>query len=368
MSRTGTRDHAMYSRISIRNFRGIKTLDGDGFRRINVIVGRNNASKTTFLEAIFLLSGTANILYPMTIAQLRGQRMSSSYPDPIWRALFHNMNPEVYVEIEGQWSNETQARKLTISGFGMASHIEPLEKERVDQFDIPIITQDKVINRLNLGFDFPDWGSYSMSAELDPYSGKIQVNNLQYVDGVPTKLLPARSYASAERVAQQFSALLKTKRDSDVIDALRIIEPDVERIEVLSEPSGPSIYLDLGLEALVPLNISGEGLVRLFSIILELIASRGGVLLIDEIDNGLHYSVMPKLWKLLGELVEKYDVQVFGTTHNDEIIRTALDAFAGTEGMLGLFRIDKRGDRHVMVGYSDEAMEGVREMHFEVRG
>jgi AAA15 family ATPase/GTPase len=142
----------------------------------------------------------------------------------------------------------------------------------------------------------------------------------------------------------------------------------VQRVEVLSEPSGPSIYLDVGLDALVPIAVCGEGMVRLFSIVLELIASRGGVLLIDEIDNGLHYTVMPTLWKLLGELVEKHNVQVFGTTHNDDMMRSALEAFAGRAGLLGLFRIDKRGDRHVVVASSDEAMQSVREVPFEVRG
>ena len=109
-------------------------------------------------------------------------------------------------------------------------------------------------------------------------------------------------------------------------------------------------------------------MVRMFSIILELISSRNGVLLIDEIDNGLHYRVMPKLWKLLGALVEKHDVQIFATTHNDDMMRSALEGFSGKEGMLGLFRIDKRGERHVMVSYSEEAMKGILEDHFEVRG
>ena len=101
---------------------------------------------------------------------------------------------------------------------------------------------------------------------------------------------------------------------------------------------------------------------------MELTASRNGVLLIDEIDNGLHYSVMADLWHVLGELAEKHNVQVFGTTHNDDMMRSALEAFAGKEGMLGLFRIDKRGDRHVMVSYSEEAMKGILEDAFEVRG
>ena len=90
--------------------------------------------------------------------------------------------------------------------------------------------------------------------------------------------------------------------------------------------------------------------------------------MIDEIDNGLHYTVMPKLWELLAALVKKHDVQLFATTHNDDMMRSALEAFAGKEGALGLFRIDKREDRHVMVSYSEDAMEGVLEEHFEVRG
>ena len=83
-------------------------------------------------------------------------------------------------------------------------------------------------------------------------------------------------------------------------------------------------------------------MVRMFSIILELISSRNGVLLIDEIDNGLHYTVMSKLWKLLGALVEKHDVQIFATTHNDDMMRRRLrgfperracsDSFASTSG------------------------------------
>ena len=120
-----------------------------------------------------------------------------------------------------------------------------------------------------------------------------------------------------------FSSLLKKKQDRDVMDGLKIIAPDLQRIEVVSESIGPSIYLDIGLDTLVPLTVCGEGMVRMFSIILELISSRNGVLLIDEIDNGLHYTVMSKLWKLLGALVEKHDVQIFATTHNDDMMRLA---------------------------------------------
>ena len=187
-------------------------------------------------------------------------------------------------------------------------------------------------------------------------------------DFVRTTFLSARTYPSLVRDAEQFSHLLRIKQEQDVIDAVKIIEPAIERIEVLSEPGGPSVYVDVGLESLVPLAVCGEGFVRLFSIAVELTASRRGVLLVDEIDNGLHYSVMPRLWDLVGKLVAKHPVQVFATSHNEELIRSALDAFADHPEDLGLFRIDKQDTRHTVAAYDAVAQDAVREAHFEVRG
>lgn len=207
-----------------------------------------------------------------------------------------------------------------------------------------------------------------MEVRIDPTSGRMFVNGSRRPDIITPVMLGVRSSPGPGQNARQLSTLLKAKQDGDIIEALRILEPSVRRVEVLVESHEPSIYLDLGGDSLVPLTVSGEGMVRLFSIILGLVSARSGVLLIDEIDNGLHYSVMPGFWKLMDTLTEKHQVQVFATTHNDEILRSALETFADAPGTLGLFRIDRREDRHVMVGYSDEAKEAVLEVPFEVRG
>jgi hypothetical protein len=358
----------MYSRITIKNFRGIETLEAEGLRRINLIVGRNNSGKTTFLEALFLLGGATNPQFPTTLAQLRGQRFGGGYPDPVWRPLFRSLDPRMPVEIQGRWGEEPHERKLTIEALNVSSYADSFEPSFAAEDGVAAATQDLVIGGLKLRYRGATGAESTTNAIFDPKSGNIGAPAIERPDFVRTTLLSARAYPSLARDAQQFSFLLKIKQEHDVIDALHLIEPNVQRIEVLSESGGPSVYLDVGLDALVPLAVCGEGVVRLFSMIVELTASRKGVLLIDEIDNGLHYTVMHRLWELLGALVEKHQVQVFGTTHNDEMLRSALQAFAGTEGTLGLFHIGQRGNRHVMVGYSDEAMEAVREVPFEVRG
>ncbi len=358
----------MYSRISIRSFRGIESLDASGFRRINLIVGRNNSGKTTFLESLLLLGGGTNIQISLTLGQMRGQRFGKGYPDSIWRPLFHNLDPRTPVDISGYWEVEHREVGLRIEANEFQNQVDPLASSPEPDGIVASTMRDSVVGGLLLRSKDRAGTHISSQVTLDPESGKLKVPGGFGSSFIRTTMLSARSYPSPVRDAQLLSSILRNKHDTDVVDALRIIEPRVQRTEVLSEPSGPSIHLDVGLDMLVPLAVCGEGMVRLFSIILELVASRDGVLLIDEIDNGLHYSVMPKLWKLLGELVEKHNVQVFGTTHNDDIIRSALETFADTKGILGLFRIDKRGSQHVMVSYSDEAMEAVREVPFEVRG
>jgi len=71
-----------------------------------------------------------------------------------------------------------------------------------------------------------------------------------------------------------------------------------------------------GIDEPIPIGSLGDGTWRLLGLALSLIHAKGGVLLVDEIDTGLHYSVMPSMWKLVLEAAKSLDVQVFATTHS----------------------------------------------------
>jgi len=359
---------AVYSSILIENFRGIGRLEVDGLRPINIILGRNNSGKSTFLEALFLLGAATEPYLSSTLGHLRGQRQANGSSDALWRPLFRNLDPRAPIKIQGHWAAEAQRRELQIQAAEMSPTASGSKSETIEALGSSSLRRDFTISRLDYEYIDSRGSRTNSSFRPDPASKVVQAATVMREDLVNTTFLSARFFPGQLEGLHLYSTLLKRKQEEDVLDALRLIEPDVQRIKILSEPGGPSLHLDLGHEALVPLAVYGEGIVRLFSIIVELIASRNGILLIDQIDNGLHYTVMPRLWKLLGHVVEKHNVQVFGTTHNDDMMRSALESFAGKEGMLGLFRIDRRGDSHVMVGYSEEAMEGVLEIPFEVRG
>jgi predicted ATPase len=358
----------MYTHLTLRNLRGIQDLRISDLRTINLIAGRNNSGKTTLLEGVFLLGGATNPVAPVTLGQLRGQRHGTASPDAIWRPLFYHLDPRLRIGIDGRWHDDQGLRRLEIEALEVSSCADLPDSGMGTGDGSASVTEDFVIGGLRLRYQPASGPEITTTALFDPKSGNVEAPSKERKDFVRTTFLSARAYSSLIRDAQQFSSLLKLKQERDVLDAVRIIEPSVERIEVLSDPGGPAVYVDLGLESLVPLAVCGEGFVHVFSLAVELTASRSGVLLIDEIDNGLHYSVMPTLWQLLGELCAKHRVQLFATTHNEEMIHAAFRAFAKDRSELGLYRLDRRGQAHVAVRYDEEDMEAILRESFEVRG
>jgi predicted ATP-dependent endonuclease of OLD family len=51
------------------------------------------------------------------------------------------------------------------------------------------------------------------------------------------------------------------------------------------------------------------------------IIGKGTLLLVDEIDTGLHYSTMGEVWRVLADAAKRHDVQVFATTHSWDCVR-----------------------------------------------
>jgi ABC-type multidrug transport system ATPase subunit len=87
---------------------------------------------------------------------------------------------------------------------------------------------------------------------------------------------------------------------------------------------------DIGIGRLIPLPLLGEGTVRLLEILLAISTTRDGVVLIDEIENGLHYSVLKKVWKAIAQYARKSNSQIVTTTHSWESIEAAREKMGST--------------------------------------
>ena len=123
-----------------------------------------------------------------------------------------------------------------------------------------------------------------------------------------------------------------------------------------------------GYDRPVPLKSLGDGAVRLYGIALALANSRGGLLLIDEAENGIHHTVQYEFWKLVLQIAHTDDVQVLATTHSWDCVRGFAYAAAEAESSDGiLIRLDRdeRGLR--AVEYSEEDLKIAADQSIEVR-
>ena len=123
-----------------------------------------------------------------------------------------------------------------------------------------------------------------------------------------------------------WDSAFKQALQGEVTEAMRLLLPNLEAIHFLSSEGSSELEEGILLATSefsmrTPLGSHGEGMRRLMMMSLSLLESRGGVLLVDEIDTGLHYSILGDVWRLVIETAIKHDVQVFATTHSYDCIR-----------------------------------------------
>jgi AAA15 family ATPase/GTPase len=114
------------------------------------------------------------------------------------------------------------------------------------------------------------------------------------------------------------SDLVKKKKDHIVLEAIQSFDDRVKAIKVL--PDG--IYLDMeGIDELVQINAAGDGIRRFLNIVSTIANLESKIVLIDEIENGLHYSAYKLLWQSILVISEVTNVQLFITTHSMETLK-----------------------------------------------
>ena len=118
----------------------------------------------------------------------------------------------------------------------------------------------------------------------------------------------------------------------------------------------------------VPLLSLGDGATRMFCVALGLANCRNGLLLIDEVENGVHYSVQSKFWKMVMRAAEAHNAQVVATTHSKDCINGfAAAALDCPDVSGGLVRIGRRNGELRAVEYSTEELQTAAEQNIEVR-
>ena len=355
----------MFESLNIRNYRVFDDLEMNGLHRINLIAGRNNTGKTSLLEAIFLLCGAGNPRPGANGYVLRatdfGRDANLSPLEILWKNMFHALDVGSLIEIEGVHS-EHGALKLAIS----LEAWRGVSEVASSAFDGAPTSQISDGNALTFRYKDRDCADEARIGHVRQIPTGLEISQPDTPGPMSARIVFSR--AGDVRDDAALLGALRLRKDGDfLLDALRIIEPELASVEVMYTGGTPMIWGDIGLSELVPLPAMGEGMTRLARLVLGMSSVPGGVLLVDEVENGIHHSAMVGVWKAIGHAAERFDTQVFATTHSFECIQ---DAYKGL-GKCGFkyYRLDKGrgGETQEAVAYSHDMVKMAISRHMEVR-
>ncbi len=337
----------MLKTITIQGFRGVDCLRLEDFARVNLLVGPNGGGKTTALEALCLAPRPFALDLLDRMNQWRDMPPLAPHTWHTLLTVFSQMDPHREIRLEVETSTGSASARITAM-FGVAgTEVSEAAAGAGSQEPVGISTEsEETIRGVSCVYRTDSGQEVQAVLELVPPGYRLTATT--NAKQPPRGILPgaffihARRATSLAETADTLTRLYEKQAEQRFIEALRRIEPRLRRLVPGTRRGQPTVLADLGSATLVPINILGDGFCRA-SLIATGLASpeRGRLLLVDEIDSGLHRTVMCGVWESLYLLAEQYGVQVFCTTHNEEMLREALSAFAASPDALRVFRLSR---------------------------
>lgn len=363
----------MYKSFRVKNFRCFKDLQINDLGRVNLIAGANNTGKTALMEAMYLYTRPFSPGELSNLQQVRGIDFSDDNRTSSWRQFFYRMGSDKTIEIEGHHVLPKPRHTLCIEELTNTKDNEAdyqLYAKNLQVLGMSQLDAAKAASELELVLHFVARGkSTSQGSAFLPSDPKLPV--VGFRDRKEhSQFFPVQGRPSSEDLTDKYSMLKFENRHTAIDTALERLEPNLTDVEVLSPDGQRRIWVKVD-GVLMPLHLLGEGSIRFASILMVMRGDKPEYLFIDEIENGIHYSVQQDVLNDIGEAAREHDVQVFATTHSWEMIEAAHETFKDDDSYEFRFH---RLDRNLQTGdieavtYNEFGMDAVTSISYEVRG
>jgi AAA15 family ATPase/GTPase len=360
----------MLKSLKIKNFRCFEEFDLPQLGRVNLLVGKNNSGKTSILEAIHVLRSPNSMKSFWDIINYRGEYYWSEKENRELLSLGnffigYQVKDNIIIEILGVDDGNKRMK------FSFGSTKISLEELLKNTSNDEVHLVDLVVNNSpDSNYYFIKWEEVDNSVFLWRFPANSSTDRTP-LDQKNSQLI----YLSSSRMStiiSQFNEIVLTPPEHILYEALRIIEPGIERIAPISDQGyrgsrNGSFVVSINKQR-VPIGSMGYGIWRMLEITLAMVNIPGGTLLIDEIDTGLHFSVMVDLWKLICKTAENLDIQVFATTHNSDCWKSLAevanyDDIASND--ITIHRIER--GKNTSIVFNEQEMAIAAERDIEVR-
>jgi AAA15 family ATPase/GTPase len=351
----------MIDHISISHFRCFASLEIKELRQINLLVGRNGSGKSAFMESLFLSSGSSA---PRIAFQLRALRKiggnlqvqgdNYSYKG-LWEDLFYDFDERKKVSIK-VIGNSGDSRSLTISYTDSSVQLIPYGKDpsrELIPFDQVTFTWKRGNGReIVVKPRFTDKG-LQLEGETASHLPMIW-----FTPGVE----------SGEESAKRYSELSKRNEHTLVVETLCKEFEFIEGLSIEYFSGVPMIFAAVrGKKKKMPIGLVSDGVSRFLALLLGIAYFKGGVVLIDQLEDGFYFERLPSIWTSLRDVAQQCRTQLFISTHSGECLRAIRPALKDHEDRFRLLRAERGEAECTISSIEGDLLEMALEQEFEVR-
>lgn len=349
----------MIDRIKIENFKCLENFEINNVKRINLIGGRNNSGKSTILEALFFFFDRLASDNTLKHLAWRGIQNIELDAEKLWTPLFNNfdMSKDIRVKIDKDIMKVSADSKYKL-------------KQTNKDNNVSLKNVGNISNQETL--------SLKISVErnrAEVFRSHVALNNgiNNIVENNKTDLSKA-TYISSKTLniaslAEEFSNVDARGEVNEIVEDLKCIEKRFENLSLNLLGKVPAIHAKIkDIDVKIPAALMGDGINKLLSIILNIRSCQNGIVLIDEVENGFHYSSVSDIWKIINSLSEKYNCQVFAATHSYECVEKACESFKDSPDSFQYIRMAKSKEGQIIPKiFEHGTLQAAIENNLEVR-
>ena len=359
----------MIERIKISNFKIFKTLILDNLHQITLVSGKNNVGKSTLLEAVFFSNSYFGTNSFIVINNIRGAL--STLQTDVWKSFINTYSSDNSFEIEkfenGALKNivvklEDNSNTIVHSLSNNANNANTQIAEKTN--DNRSITHRLLISS-------SDGINNDSQAYIVNFDGQIQtVNNPSPNTALRnctyTIYITSKSVMNQTNLAEMLSKLEMDGKSDNVIKALQILDPKIIGLKTFVQNGIIRLYASMNNGNSIPVDYMGDGICKLIQICVSIFSNPNSLILIDEMENGFHYSAHKKIWTAVYEAAKASNVQIIATTHSYECIKGASEAM-GENTDFAYIRLDNVSDNILAKSMSGKQLKIAIESNLEVR-